>query len=164
MTTCRFFDEKEFRAQEDARLAALKEFDRRHPAAAGGWPPEKSAVNATFFPPGSMWYCRWWHDPDDPDDVASIDRQIADLRAGAKNKFLNIHYLTTWARIRPPICVVCPGGVHWCPDQGSSNGDGWTVTGTVPSITAMPSIWTEANSGSPREYHGWLREGVFHPA
>lgn len=53
--------------------------------------------------------------------------------------------------------VVCPPGAswgdHWHVDGPANNGPGWTRTGTVPNITANPSIQT------PR-YHGWLRNGV----
>lgn len=74
---------------------------------------------------------------------------------------LSIHYWRDWALIRPPLMVICPGGGHWCPDQKSSNGDGWTVTGEAPAITAHPSIWVNQGRGAPREYHGWLKDGVF---
>lgn len=53
--------------------------------------------------------------------------------------------------------VVCPPGAswgdHWHVDGPANNGPGWDRTGTVPNITATPSIQT------PR-YHGWLRNGV----
>jgi hypothetical protein len=53
--------------------------------------------------------------------------------------------------------VVCPPGKnwgdHWHVDGPANNGPGWQRTGTVPNITATPSIQT------PR-YHGWLRNGA----
>lgn len=54
------------------------------------------------------------------------------------------------------LCVCLPpnGGLdYWFVDGAASNGPGWTRTGTVPNVTANPSILT------PR-YHGWLRDGV----
>jgi hypothetical protein len=54
------------------------------------------------------------------------------------------------------LCVCLPpdGGLdYWYVDGGANNGPGWERTGTVPNITANPSILT------PR-YHGWLRAGV----
>lgn len=160
MTPCRFFPAAEYQAQDKARREAVDAWRKEHPDVEG-WPPELYAINDAFFPPGSMWYAPWWHDPEDPEDVAGIDAEIALLQAGGKNRFLSIHYLRDWAKIRPPIIVVCPGRGHWCPDQGSSNGDGWTVTGEVPNITASPSIWVSQGEGAPREYHGWLQNGVF---
>lgn len=50
------------------------------------------------------------------------------------------------------LCVVTPGGI-WPVDGPSTNGDGWTRTGTPPIVTANPSIQI-AN-----RYHGWLRDG-----
>jgi hypothetical protein len=49
------------------------------------------------------------------------------------------------------LCVRTPDG-DWVVDGPSSNGNGWDRTGTVPRITANPSIIC----GS---YHGWLRDG-----
>lgn len=52
------------------------------------------------------------------------------------------------------ICLPPNGGMdYWFVDGAASNGPGWTRTGTVPNVTANPSILT------PR-YHGWLRDGV----
>lgn len=52
------------------------------------------------------------------------------------------------------LCLVVktPGG-DWMVDGPSSNGPGWTRTGTIPRVTARPSI---AQPG----YHGWLTDGV----
>lgn len=41
---------------------------------------------------------------------------------------------------------------HWLVDGPSKGGGRWTRSGTVPKVTANPSILT------PR-YHGWLRDG-----
>lgn len=164
MTPCRFFTPDEYRTQEDARHAAVKAWRTANPQPedAPSWPEELKALNASFFPPGSMWFCPWYHDPSKPEAVAKVDDLIARMKAEPdKHWHLSIHYLQDWARIRPPIMVVCPGGGHWCPDQGSSNGTGWTVTGEVPNITASPSIWVSQGEGAPREYHGWLQNGAF---
>jgi hypothetical protein len=54
------------------------------------------------------------------------------------------------------LVVVTPGGL-WYIDGPSTNGPGWTRTGTPPLVTAHPSIDTG-------RYHGWLREGVLEDA
>jgi len=54
------------------------------------------------------------------------------------------------------LMVRLPSGHDWCVDGPSSSGGGWTRTGTVPNITAMPSIWDRRPNG----YHGWLQNGV----
>jgi len=50
-------------------------------------------------------------------------------------------------------CLVLktPGG-DWLIDGPSTNGNGWTRTGTPPNLTVNPSIL--ANT-----YHGWLKNG-----
>ena len=63
------------------------------------------------------------------------------------------------------LVVVCPrtpdgeGTAEWHVDAEASNGPGWTRTGTVPRVTARPSIFIDA----PRGWHGWLRDGVLVP-
>lgn len=163
MITCTYLSPAAYSAREEERHAAIDAWRKQH-GQPEGWPPELSTLNAAYFPPGTMWSCPWYHDPQDPEDVAGIDATIAKIVAEPdKHRFLSIHYWRTWARIRPPLMVVCPGGGHWCPDQKSSNGDGWTVTGEAPRITASPSIWVSQGQGAPREYHGWLNDGVFSP-
>lgn len=49
------------------------------------------------------------------------------------------------------VTVKTPDG-DWCVDGPASNMGGWTRSGTVPDITAQPSILME-------KYHGWLRNG-----
>lgn len=98
--------------------------------------------DAEYFGPGAMWFCPWYYDPKDPSD--------------AIKGFCSIHYMQDWSTKRPPIMVICPDGSHWCPDQKSSNGTGWTVTGEAPNITCNPSIVV-------KNYHGYLRDGVFTP-
>lgn len=50
------------------------------------------------------------------------------------------------------LTVQTPGG-DWCVDGPSKGGGHWTRTGTVPEVTANPSILIEGS------YHGWLRNG-----
>lgn len=49
--------------------------------------------------------------------------------------------------------VKLPGGHEWTAYGKSSQGSPWTVTGTIPAITARPSI-------AAPTYHGWLTDGV----
>lgn len=167
MIRCRLFSAEEFRAAEDARRAHVDTWRAAHPDvdASAGWPAELSIANAAFFPPGSMWLCPWWHDPTDPTDLATVDNMIRQMtghesqhprHAEGYHWHLSIHYYRDWARIRPPLMVVGPGGQQWCPDQISSNGTGWTVTGAPPDIVCSPSIWLAQGKGPPREYHGYL--------
>lgn len=125
---CRFINEEEFASLDKKRRKEGLSF-------------------LSSFGGGTMWYCPWYHDPNDPSD-------IADLESGHTRLFLSEHYIRDWARIRPPIMVLCPNGSMWCVDQKSSNGNGWTVTGEIPNITAMPSIVVPG-------YHGWLKDGEF---
>jgi hypothetical protein len=97
--------------------------------------------------PGAMWLCPWYIVEGEP--VPS---------------FLSKHYAASWFGRRAPISVRCPNGALWMPDQGSANGEGWTVTGDVPEITCSPSIlvhaWTGETDSQP-SYHGFLQAGVF---
>jgi len=56
------------------------------------------------------------------------------------------------------LIVKTPGG-EWNIDSKSSNGNGWTRTGTPPKITANPSILAGKKSDGSWIYHGWLRNG-----
>lgn len=169
MIRCRLFSPAEFRVREDERCEAIGEWRAAHPGLED-WPPELSALNASFFPPGSMWFCPWHHDPSKPEALAKVEEMIQKMagheaqhprHAEGYSWHLSIHYWRDWARIRPPVEIVGPGGGQWCPDQISTNGTGWTVTGEPPNITASPSIWIAQGEGSPREYHGWLNNGEF---
>ncbi len=51
------------------------------------------------------------------------------------------------------LCVKLPDGCDWMVDGPASNGGRWTRTGTVPNISASPSILTD-------RYHGFLTGGV----
>lgn len=72
----------------------------------------------------------------------------------ANRTHLSEHYWRDWSKTRPPVCVVCPNGEHWEIDRRSSNGSGWTVTGTFPLISCHPSIVVPG-------YHGYLKNGIF---
>lgn len=89
--------------------------------------------------PGMMWFCPWYFDPTDPKDQERF----------GKSGMLSPHYWRDWAKVRAPVCVICPGGGQWCVDQLSSNGDGWRVTGTPPLLSCTPSIVVPG-------YHGFL--------
>lgn len=58
MTQCRLFNVEEYKAQEERRIIAIDEWRDSHPEAPKGeWPTELSVLSASFFPPGSMWFC-----------------------------------------------------------------------------------------------------------
>jgi hypothetical protein len=68
--------------------------------------------------------------------------------------FFSLEYMRDWMGKRPPISVMLPSGQVWCIDQQASGmKSGWTVTGTIPVLTAAPSILVEG-------YHGFLQNGV----
>lgn len=157
---CVFLDQKEFREREAARHAAIDAWRQTHPDATPPgqpWPDELRALSDSFIPPGSMWECPWYLDPEEktPEGVAEMIRAIE--QNPDKSYYLSIHYLRDWALKRPPICCVLPDGGHWVIDSKSSNGSGWTITGEAPNLTASPSIW----GSMPNGYHGWLQNGVF---
>jgi hypothetical protein len=53
------------------------------------------------------------------------------------------------------VVIRLPGGADWSPDwKASGDGNGWTVTGEFPRITAHPSV------NAVGTYHGWLTDGV----
>lgn len=85
------------------------------------------------LPPGAM-YDAWWYRDD-----AGVGR--ADGTVGADGLCLC-------------VCLPPGGGLdYWYVDGPAKGGGHWTRTGTVPNVTAMPSILTPS-------YHGWLRDGV----
>jgi hypothetical protein len=94
-------------------------------------PQTGALVIESEFPLGAMWWVD--HYP------ASFDSKLHAERGGG-----------------PHLFVKTPGG-PWDIDAKSSNGDGWTRTGTPPHITAHPSILIEGR------YHGWLKDGVLSP-
>jgi hypothetical protein len=48
--------------------------------------------------------------------------------------------------------VILPDNRVWCVNQHSTERTFWEITGTVPNLTAKPSIKSPG-------YHGWLKEG-----
>ncbi len=169
-----FILEKDRRALEDARYAAVQEWRDSHEPLAdwAAWPPELLKINRSFFPPGSMYYCPWYFDPGKPelrhgdDEHATLDaiiaNRIARIQANPNGPHhLSIHYWQDHAHQRPPLMIICPDYSHWCPDQKSSNGTGWKVTGELHNITVAPSIWTKMGSESTESYHGFLQNGQF---
>lgn len=56
------------------------------------------------------------------------------------------------------LIVRTPGG-EWNIDSKSTNGGGWTRSGTPPKVTANPSILTGKKADGNWIYHGWLRDG-----
>ena len=82
-------------------------------------------------PPGAMWYANW---------LGNIEEY----------------------RERSPdggiLILKTPGG-DWNIDSKSSNGPGWTRTGTPPKVTANPSIGIGRKPDGSWDYHGWLRDG-----
>ena len=145
MVQCRLLSAEEFTEIEDRRRA-------EYTLKPGG------GLMKDFLLPGMMWFCPWLFDPNSEDDSEEgrRERNLAAAESGSYNGMLSIHYWRDWSRIRPPICVVCPGGSHWVVDQKSRNGDGWRVTGEAPKLTCEPSIVVP-------NYHGYLRDGVFTP-
>lgn len=67
------------------------------------------------------------------------------------------------------LSVMLPGGYDWPVDGPSysggkiNNARGWTRSGTVPVITARPSILIPGKPGQPDRYHGFLTDGVLNP-
>ncbi len=106
------------------------------------------------WPIGTCWFGKWYFDPA---RTTEADRLTYLELAKAGKKFLSVHYLEEWARIRPPIIVTLPGGLQFCVDSqqvrdGVYAGGGWTVTGDLPNITVNPSIVIST-------YHGWIKNG-----
>lgn len=87
----------------------------------------RTDTGATFTlrdaPPGAMWDATWWPDPG-PDGIQ--------------------------------LMVRLPDGHDWFVDGPANNNPaprGWTRSGSVPRITATPSILT-------KQWHGFLTDGV----
>ena len=59
-------------------------------------------------------------------------------------------------------CLMCrvTGGHDWFIDGKSTNGSGWTRTGTVPRISVKPSILIYGRDGKTPVYHGYLTNGI----
>lgn len=157
--TCHFLDADAFRKAEDARMALAQQrkndpvWMAANNAQGRGWASLREVVA-----PCAMWFTPWYFDPANPEGHGDCrTRALAAIKAGTFKKdsyYLSRFYWETWSTVRPPISVLCPNGAEWCVDAVSSNGDGWTVEGDVPNITASPSIMVPG-------YHGFLRGGVF---
>jgi hypothetical protein len=81
-------------------------------------------------PPGAMWNADWMKDRVGPDGVA--------------------------------LCVRLPNGLDWLCDGPSCStdgklGSGWARTGTLPNVSATPSIFS--NQGAKNQWHGFLVDG-----
>lgn len=84
--------------------------------------PDGKLYTLRNCPPGAMWDATWWREPG-PDGITLV--------------------------------VALPpngGDDHWMVDGSANNGGKWTRTGTIPKITARPSILTP-------KYHGFLTDG-----
>lgn len=159
--TCHFLDDAAHSTAENARMALAKSREKdpawmRANNAKYGWARLDEVVA-----PCAMWFVPWYFDPKDPKDASRRETALASITAGtfgtgARNYYLSRHYWLQWSDKRPPICVLCPNGKEWCVDAKSNNGDGWTVTGDPPLITAAPSILVPG-------YHGFLQNGRFTP-
>lgn len=157
--TCHFLEDAARSAAEDQRIALARVRDtdeawKRANNATYGW-----ARFAEVVRPCAMWYARWYFDPENPEHKIRREKALdaivtGTFGTGERNYYLSRFYWEDWSHIRPPICVLCPNGDEWCVDAKSSNGEGWKVTGSVPTITAQPSIATKG-------YHGFLNNGVF---
>lgn len=81
---------------------------------------------------------------------------ISDAPAGALYDSGAFKDVEGYQRNGDGMSLVCktPAG-EWLMDGPSSNGPGWTRTGTPPDITVTPSI----GIGRPQHMHGWLRNG-----
>lgn len=85
------------------------------------------------LPPGAM-YDAWWYRGDD-------GRGVGSEKVGPDGLCLC-------------VCLPPGGGLdYWHIDGPAKGGGSWTRTGTVPNITARPSILTP-------NYHGFLTDGV----
>lgn len=157
--TCHFLDRFQYQQAENQRIALARARDIDE-----AW---KQANNATYgwarlnevIRPCAMWFSTYLFDPEDAEHRIRREKALAAIAdgtfgTGERNYYLSRFYWQDWSHIRPPITVSCPNGDYWTIDSKSSNGEGWKVTGDVPTITAQPSIATKG-------YHGFLNSGVF---
>lgn len=68
-------------------------------------------------------------------------------------------YSDTWKGPDGRCLVVKTPAGEWVADAPSSNGTGWTRTGTPPKVTARPSIGQKKLDGPGWRYHGFLTNG-----
>ena len=110
------------------------------------------------------WQCRLREAPgkDQPPvktgDMWLLDKVFddPDIKRFNLDHVLSNEYKRDWLGKRPPICVCLPDSSWFNVDSRYTDGqgDGWTVTGEAPNITASPSI------NAVGRYHGWLQNGV----
>jgi len=80
---------------------------------------------------------------------------------------LSVNYKRDWASKRAPICLVIPNygpmlldGSYY-PELPNHPGEGWTITGDAPLLTAHPSLGIGQSEKTGKwVYHGWLKDGV----
>jgi hypothetical protein len=81
---------------------------------------------------------------------------LVDMPAGAMWDAFWLHGFWTGPDGKS-IAVRLPGGFDWYMDSPANNsGTPWQRSGTMPKITARPSILVTGTNG----YHGWLTDGV----
>jgi len=159
MIKVKFLSREAHEEMENKRREAVKSFPGYASLRGGRWPPELYDLNCLFIPPGSLWECHWWFDPENEEDMRDLDERIARASQPDYNGVLSVHYLRDWAHKRPPLCVKLPNYSDWVVDQKSTNGTGWTATTAGPpyeDITCSPSILVPG-------YHGFLQNGEFTP-
>lgn len=158
MIALRLMTRAEQAKAEDDRRAALTAYRLEHPEVGDTWTEAMRTLSRSFQPPGSVWECPWYFDPENPEDQERRERNLARPESDynpspTRGAFLSLHYWRDWSHIRPPLCVVCPDHGHWIPDQVSSNGTGWTVTGWQPGDVSKLVCTPSIDTGT---YHGWL--------
>lgn len=133
------------------RLLSVAEYDALEMARRNG--VKGTIKQSDYFEAGVGFFATWYHDPLDWSDnphKMKMDRE----RGLAGQTFLSVHYWRDWSDKRPPIILFTPNMKVWCPDQKSTNGDGWHVTDNKGLLTIRPSIVVAG-------YHGWVTDNVF---
>ena len=118
--------------------------------------------------PHGEWYKKkymqagaWWQEKKYCEEL--MNEPNSDWAKHIREHIVSPKYMKDVFPKRAPITMKLPNGLSWSPDAKSTNGDGWDVSGSPASWTAMPSIY--ANQGRRQipdylEYHGWLKNGV----
>lgn len=86
-----------------------------------------------------------------------VDEQIT-LRDAPVGAMWDCDWFDTKGPDGKCLCIQTPGG-EWMPDLPSTDGRPWTRTGTVPKITARPSILMPDRPWRAG-YHAWLTDGI----
>lgn len=115
-----------------------------------------------FVEPGMTWFLPmiWDHqDPDLEQYLPALIKQTEKLKD--RQTSLSLHYLTQWAGIRDPLCIMLPCHQLFYPDSSPPGTQGWRVRGPVPIITVDRSVRYKEYSYSivdgiieTRGYHG----------